>query len=1183
MSGSTIFGTPGADLITSDGVSAGVVGGPATGGNDLILGGEGNDSVAGGQGDDTIFGEGGDDLLFGGSGADTLDGGTGIDTVSYDEGEPGDGSTGVLVNLTTGVVVRGAVTLAAGTALDNLGGTDVLSGIENVQGSFQADRFWGDDGANTFVGNGGADTFYGGGGNDSFIGDTDAGSSVWYAMGGAQGATAGVIVNLSSATSNGVAARTGQDGQGGTDTYGTGIRHAVGTSFADTLVGTGSTTQFSYLGGSAGNDLLIAPTTGTFTIATYTNDIAGITANLAANQVTDGWGNTDTLVNVTHIRGSIHNDVLMAGGVSGLFIGSQGNDTISAGGTARRTVDYRSGSVVTDGAVAITMSSMTAATVVKAAGGTDTLTNITDILGSANADSFTAVAQASSAFTIRFRPGAGNDTVNGMNNGRFAVEYSDALKAVIINLATGVVSQDGYDGTDTLTGVTRLRLSNFDDTVTGGSGNDTFEVLTHLGSKVLSGGSGSDAYRFQGAGKIVASIGSGTVAKYDTLGALGGTDQITGIEYLVGGDGSDTLTGGTGNDVFHGGRGTDLINGGGGLDFLQMDDQAANAPAIATGVRVNLSGADVVVNGVTLAASTAIDAWNTTDTVLNLESVGGTAFADILVGNAAPDGVSLTSVRGGNGADTLVAPTGATRVLADYFSDPDANLDGNGVMANLASGTATDGWGNADTLIGIRAVNGGAFRDVLSGSSNGGEYLLGQGGDDTLSGGDGGDTLAGGDGNDTLSGGTGNDSLFGNAGNDLMDAGTAGTDLMSGGTGDDVYAIRSAPMNVFEAAGEGNDTAFVFANGWFSAGNIETILLLGTATQVYGGSTAETIYANASFASTLSGNGSNDVLVGSAFADTLFGGDGNDTIYGQGGADSMTGGAGDDLFFVSDGGTFIAEFSGGGNDVALVNADSWIVSPGALESVLLYGTGRALTGHAGGLTMSIFSDAGGTLTGLGGNDVLYGGAFADTLNGGNGQDWLIGQGGDDQMLGGMGDDLYVVAQAGDLVVEVAGAGNDTAFVTANGWVAPDGLETAVLIDSATQLSGGTGVQTLVANSAFASTLAGGQGNDILVSSGLGDTLAGGAGDDVITGGGGADVIWLDTPGFGNDLVTTVQAGAFALRFAGSGITALNQITVTDFGYLADFGATVVHLGTAQGAVTVLGLSAQQVTDAITFA
>ena len=124
-------------------------------GNDLVLGGAGNDLLIGGDDNDTQDGQDGDDLLRGGSGADSLVGGIGIDTADY-----GLSGAGVTVNLGGG----------SGSGGDAQG--DVLTGVENLIGSAQADSLTGDGGANVLTGGGGADALSGGGGNDQLFGGT---------------------------------------------------------------------------------------------------------------------------------------------------------------------------------------------------------------------------------------------------------------------------------------------------------------------------------------------------------------------------------------------------------------------------------------------------------------------------------------------------------------------------------------------------------------------------------------------------------------------------------------------------------------------------------------------------------------------------------------------------------------------------------------------------------------------------------------------------------------------------------------------------------------------------------------------------------------------------------------------------------------------------------------------------
>lgn len=105
--------------------------------------------------DDILDGGAGNDLLDGGAGADILVGGTGTDTANYL------GATGTVnINLTSGT---GLGAEAAG---------DVLSGIEDVNGSAFGDLLRGDAEANTLFGAGGGDVLIGEGGNDVLVGGT---------------------------------------------------------------------------------------------------------------------------------------------------------------------------------------------------------------------------------------------------------------------------------------------------------------------------------------------------------------------------------------------------------------------------------------------------------------------------------------------------------------------------------------------------------------------------------------------------------------------------------------------------------------------------------------------------------------------------------------------------------------------------------------------------------------------------------------------------------------------------------------------------------------------------------------------------------------------------------------------------------------------------------------------------
>ena len=113
------------------------------------------DELIGDAGANRLDGAGGGDILVGGAGADTLEGGIGDgkDTASY---------------RTSGAGVD--VNLEAGTAFGGDAEGDVLSNIEDLEGSLHDDTLTGDTQANELFGDGGADRLFGRDGNDVLVG-----------------------------------------------------------------------------------------------------------------------------------------------------------------------------------------------------------------------------------------------------------------------------------------------------------------------------------------------------------------------------------------------------------------------------------------------------------------------------------------------------------------------------------------------------------------------------------------------------------------------------------------------------------------------------------------------------------------------------------------------------------------------------------------------------------------------------------------------------------------------------------------------------------------------------------------------------------------------------------------------------------------------------------------------------
>jgi Ca2+-binding RTX toxin-like protein len=119
---------------------------------------------------------------------------------------------------------------------------------------------------------------------------------------------------------------------------------------------------------------------------------------------------------------------------------------------------------------------------------------------------------------------------------------------------------------------------------------------------------------------------------------------------------------------------------------------------------------------------------------------------------------------------------------------------------------------------------------------------------------------------------------------------------------------------------------------------------------------------------------------------------------------------------------------------------------------------------------------GGSVSGLNGNDGIYGSSGNDVLNGGAGND---------VMRGGAGNDIYVVAAAGDQTIEAAGEGTDTVRSYID-WVLANHVERLELQGSGNL--NGTG-------NALNNTLVGNSGNNLLNGGAGNDYMVGGAGND----------------------------------------------------------------------------------------
>ncbi|WP_226576105.1 M10 family metallopeptidase C-terminal domain-containing protein [Acuticoccus sediminis] len=635
----------------------------------------------------------------------------------------------------------------------------------------------------------------------------------------------------------------------------------------DTLVGEGGTDFFD--GGNGVDTVSYAYSAGSWDIVLATGFVAGTAT---------AGGGVESLLRIENVIGAHGDDSITGSSVANTLDGNDGNDTLAGVDGDDLLIGGRDDDSLLGGAGDDSLiggrksnSAQSGDDSLRGGAGDDTARGgdgDDSLWGGADDD----VLEGDDGHDTVYG-NAGDDTLRG-GKGDDYVSAGDGDDYIASVSFSGGGMEDGDDtllggrGDDTVVGGYGddvLNGNQGNDELKGGYGNDT--VVASAGNDTVMGGNGSDTYDFAWSDSdwhvdLLAGGASGgssfaTLANVEVIRAGSGDDDINGdheVNTLIAGAGDDSVDGAGGDDVLLGEAGSDTLKGGAG------DDIVSGGTGIDTASYVGASG------GVSVDLMLDNVAQNTfgagVDTLIDIERLQGSNFADILSGNDEGNWLSGYGgddwlfgrggddwLRGGHGDDLLEGGTGTNILQGDEGIDTASYFFATGgVIVDLTAEGAQDTQGaGTDLLLGIENLIGSFHADFLTGDE----------GNNRLTGGEGNDILSGGEGNDSLIGGEDNDVLIGGLGNDYID----------GGAGIDWAYFTGAP------------------------GGVEVDLRAGA--QSTGLGTDQIVNVE-----NLYGSLGDDDLRGDDNANEIWGSNGDDTIYGAGGDDTIRGDGGDDQIYI---------------------------------------------------------------------------------------------------------------------------------------------------------------------------------------------------------------------------------------------------------------------------------------------
>ncbi|HEY8277857.1 MAG TPA: PQQ-dependent sugar dehydrogenase, partial [Methyloceanibacter sp.] len=252
------------------------------------------------------------------------------------------------------------------------------------------------------------------------------------------------------------------------------------------------------------------------------------------------------------------NDNLSGGAGDDMLFGGSGDDTLE-GGQGADTLMGGKGSDFASYAGSSGGATVNLATGVAQGGDAtgDILRSIENLIGSAFGDTLTGDDGANA-----FRPSGGEDIVDGGGD-KDTVSYNTSPMGVTVNLLAQVASGGDAQG-DQLQNIENIIGSALGDTLTGDGGDNL--IAPGAGDDDLDGGGGLDTVSYAEVLQVL-SVNLSALSDQAT-GAAIGTDQLAGVENVIGGFASDILIGDIAANVLLGNGGRDVLAGGNGADTL---------------------------------------------------------------------------------------------------------------------------------------------------------------------------------------------------------------------------------------------------------------------------------------------------------------------------------------------------------------------------------------------------------------------------------------------------------------------------------------------------------------------------------------------------------------------------------------------------------------------------------------